>query len=103
MGLQPFSRYTASFISREFKFSRQLTQSASWIAKSPLAISPQCVRRVAQATTRCTSPSPALQDARIGVIFRSTSRKIFAKQKIGLVQKSDFSLIEGQCPHAGLK
>jgi len=35
--------------------------------------------------------------------FTSTKKKLFAKQNLGLVQKSDFSLFGGQCPDAGLK
>jgi len=69
MGLQPFTRYKASFISREFKISRQLTQSVPWNAQLACTISLQWARRVPQATTRCTSPSQALQVARICIIL----------------------------------
>ena len=103
MGLKPCTRYNASFISREFKFSRQLTQSASWIAYLPLAISPQRVHHVAQATTRRASPSSALPFARNSLIILSTSRKLFVKQNFGIVPKSTFSVFGGQCPDAGLK
>ena len=103
MALKRFTIYNASFISREFKFSRQLTQIASWIAKLPLAISPQRVHHVAQATTRRASPSSALPFPRNGLIILSTSRKLFVKQNFGIVPKSAFSLFEGQCPDAGLR